>query len=133
MDELKKTFAERLKEAMLAAGYDPKPAVLEREFNQRYYGKPIGLHGVRRWLLGEVIPPTDKLRILAQWLNVAPDHLVFGLELPKEIEQRRKDWEVVISYQEREVFEAFLALPPEQKRVVREVILAFAKAYRTST
>ena len=29
---------------------------LEREFNTRYWGKPMTLHGVRRWLRGETLP-----------------------------------------------------------------------------
>ena len=33
---------------MAAAGYEAKPAVLEREFNMRHWGKPMTLHGVRR-------------------------------------------------------------------------------------
>ena len=123
----KADFAERLAAAMVAAGYEPKPAVLEREFNQRYWGKSVTLQGVRRWLRGEVIPPNDKLRTLAEWLNVTPQELGFG-DLPERIEHRRKSWEESVGYQERQIFEAFLALPPEQRKIVREVILAFAKA-----
>jgi len=37
-------------------------------------------------------------------------------------------WNESIGYQEREIFEAFLALPPPQRKIVREVILTFAKA-----
>ena len=40
-------FAQRLIEAMQAQGYDPEPAILEREFNLRYFGKPMTLQGVR--------------------------------------------------------------------------------------
>ena len=57
----KTAFAERLKAAMTAAGYAPRPAVLEREFNDRHWGRPMTLHGVRRWLLGETLPTHDKL------------------------------------------------------------------------
>jgi hypothetical protein len=123
-------FAERLQAAMIAAGYEAKPAVLEREFNQRYYGKLMTLHGVRRWLLGQVTPPHDKISVLAEWLKIPPQELSFGAELPQKIEQRRKEWEVSISYQEREAFEAFLSLPPEHKKTVREVILAFKRSLR---
>lgn len=130
MKNAKTEFAERLQVAMLAEGFEPKPAVLEREFNQRYYGKPMTLHGVRRWLLGQVLPPNDKIAVLAEWLKISPQELSFGAELPKQIEQRRKEWEVSISYQEREVFEAFLSLPPEHKKTVREVILAFKRSLR---
>jgi len=33
MDNASKKFAERLRAAMTAAGYEAKPSVLEREFN----------------------------------------------------------------------------------------------------
>jgi hypothetical protein len=36
-------------------------------------------------------------------------------------------WQEAIQHQERETFEAFLALPSPQKKIVQEVILAFAK------
>lgn len=130
MENDKAKFARRLHDAMLAAGYEPKPAVLEREFNLRYFGKPMTLQGVRRWLQGETMPSHDKLRTLADWLNIPPQELSFGAELTGKIEQRRREWEVSISFQEREIFEAFLALPAPQKRVVREVILAFARLAR---
>jgi transcriptional regulator with XRE-family HTH domain len=132
MENNKAQFAQRLIEAMQAAGYAAKPAVLEREFNLRFYGKPMTLQGVRRWLIGETMPSHDKLRTLADWLHISPEELSFGAELPKKIEQRRKEWEVSISYQEREVFEAFLSLPAEQKKIVREVILAFVRASRAA-
>ncbi len=130
MENDKAEFARRLREAMIAAGYEPKPAVLEREFNLRHFGKPMTLQGVRRWLQGETMPSHDKLHTLADWLNIPPQELSFGAELTGKIDQRRKDWEVSISFQEREIFEAFLALPAPQKRVVREVILAFARLAR---
>jgi hypothetical protein len=128
MDDAKKMFAQRLAAAMEAAGYVPRPAVLEREFNTRYWGKPMTLHGVRRWLLGDTLPPQDKLLVLAEWLGVQPQDLRFGAELPRRVEQRRATWELGVGYEEREVFEAFLRLPVPQRRVVREVILAFARA-----
>jgi len=58
MKNAKIEFATRLREAMEAAGFVAKPAVLEREFNLRYWGKPITLHGVRRWLRGGVFART---------------------------------------------------------------------------
>lgn len=49
-------FAERLKAAMAQAGYEPRPVVLEREFNLRYWGKPVTFQAVRRWLRGGGYP-----------------------------------------------------------------------------
>ena len=129
MNKTKQNFALRLSEAMLAKGFEAKPAVLERQFNLHYVGKPMTLHGVRRWLKGETLPAQDKLISLAEWLRIPPDELRYGAEIKTEIQQVRKSWDDAIGYQERETFEAFLNLPAPQKKIVREVILAFAKAY----
>jgi len=37
METANQKFAKRLRAAMEKAGYEPKPAVLEREFNLRYW------------------------------------------------------------------------------------------------
>ena len=128
MNMTKQNFAERLREAIEARGFEAKPAVLERQFNLHYMGKPMTLHGVRRWLNGETLPQQDKLIALAQWLRIPPDELRYGAEIKTEIKQARERWDDAISYQEREVFEAFLNLPAPQRKIVREVIIAFAKA-----
>jgi len=129
MENAKEEFARRLREAMQQAGYEARPAVLEREFNLHYYGKPMTLHGVRRWLLGETLPTQDKVIALAQWLRIPPEQLSFGIEIGQGIKAQRSRWDEGVGYQEREVFEAFLSLPVPQRKVLREVILAFAKAY----
>lgn len=127
----KQAFAQRLRQAMLAAGYDDKPAVLEREFNTRHWGKPMTLHGVRRWLRGETLPSQDKLRTLAEWLRLTPQELQFGRDPVHRVESPRHRWDADIGYQDRELFEAFLKLPVPQRKVVREVILAFTLAERS--
>lgn len=38
---------------MLAAGYDARPIILEREFTLRYWGRSVSFQAVRRWLRGE--------------------------------------------------------------------------------
>lgn len=126
MNKTKAEFAERLRQAMASRGYDPKPAVLEREFNQRYWGKAVTLHGVRRWLRGETFPSNDKLLVLAEWLQVLPHELRDGSSVSKRVMERRKRWDE-IGYAEREVFEAYLKLPMPHRKVVREVILAFLR------
>ena len=122
-------FAQRLIEAMQAQGYDPEPAILEREFNLRHFGEPVTLQGVRKWLIGTSIPSADKLLTLAKWLNVPPEELAFDKDMQKAIEQREINWQEEIGYKDKEIFEAFIALPTPQKKIVREVIVAFAKAY----
>lgn len=115
---------------MTAAGYEPKPAVLEREFNTRYWGKPMTLHGVRRWLRGEALPTHEKLLVLAEWLGVPPQQLNFGDEIQRKLDQRRARWDSGVGYQDRDIFEAFLKLPVPQRKLIREVILTFAKVHQ---
>ena len=129
MENTKKEFSRRLHEAMQNAGYEARPAVLEREFNLHYYGKPMTLHGVRRWLRGETIPTHDKVVALARWLCIPPEQLSFGLEITQGIKEQRNRWNEGIGYQEREVFEAYLSLPIPQRKLIREIIQAFTKAH----
>ena len=132
MDKSGTNFSQRLAAAMEAAGYAAKPSVLEREFNLRYWGKSMTLHGVRRWLRGEVIPSHDKIVALAEWLRVTPQELGFGTEIEERIQKARKRWDEDVGYEERDIFEAFLKLPVPQRKVIREVILAFSRNYQTN-
>lgn len=105
-----------------------KPTVIEREFNQRYRGKPITLHAARLWLRGETMPTHDRLLCLAEWLGVEPTILRHGDEVPKAVRARRKTWDEGIGYQEKEIFELFLKLLVPQRKVARDAIVAVARA-----
>jgi transcriptional regulator with XRE-family HTH domain len=129
MDTFGTDFAERLTAAMEAAGYEARPSILEREFNLRYWGKPMTLHGVRRWLRGEVVPSHEKVVTLADWLRVTPQELGFGGEIEERVQKARKRWDEGIGYEERDIFEAFLRLPMPQRKLVREIIIAFSCTY----
>lgn len=126
MNETEK-FSIRLHESMLAAGYEVRPVVLDREFNQRYWGKPVSVQAVRRWLNGEAIPTQDKLQVLAEWLNVDPHWLRFGEKLSGSVQQQRKRWDAKMTPQERQVIEVFMSLPPDKRKIVGEIINALAK------
>lgn len=130
MENLRHTFAGRLRDALIRAGYEAKPAVLEREFNLRYWGKPVTLHGVRRWLRGETLPTEDKLQVLASWLQFDPKALRCGDSgaMPQQESRSRYD---TLTPQEREAIEAFLELSQTRRRLVRDVILSFAQAEQT--
>jgi len=129
MEKTRQRFANRLCCALAQAGYAAKPAVLEREFNLRYWGKPVTLHGVRRWLRGEALPTEDKLLVLAQWLHIDPHTLRFGEEVSNQI-TKQKDLYQSIPPQEREAIDAFLKLSTTCRRLAREVIMTFVQAER---
>ncbi len=122
-------FAERLKAAMEAAGYDVRPSVLEREFNLRYWGKPITFQAVRRWLRGDSIPSQDKLQVLARWLLVDPHRLRYGDSPYNHVSEPTPTWEASPSSDERQVLSLYRGLPAAQQKVVRDIIETFAKAH----
>ncbi|ODU59128.1 MAG: DNA-binding protein [Comamonadaceae bacterium SCN 68-20] len=130
MQEARTHFAQRLRDAMAAAGYDAKPSVLEREFNTRHWGKPMTLHGVRRWLLGETMPDHKKLVTLAEWLGTSVQELGYGERAAAPQAARSQPlWHAGMGYQDRELFEVYLRLPVPQRRLARDVILAIARAH----
>ena len=128
MDQ-KLQFAERLQAAMRSAGLEPRPAVLLNLFNNHYWGRSVTFQAVSRWLRGESIPAQDKLVVLAGLLKVEPEVLRFGSSVRQAVKDHRKRWDEGVGYLERETFEAFLQLPAPQRKVIREVILTFAKAH----
>ena len=73
----------------------------------------------------------EKLLVLAEWLGVPPQQLRFGSEVTQRVQQRRARWDSGVGYQDRDIFEAFLKLPVPQRRLIREVILTFAKVHTT--
>lgn len=127
MDE-KAEFAQRSRAAMQFAGYEARPAVLEKQFNTRYWGRSVTFQAVSRWLRGEAMPAQDKMQVLAEWLKVEPHVLRYGEAVSKKIQVQQKRWDEGLGYLERETFDAFLALPAPQRKLLREVILTFAKA-----
>ena len=122
-------FAQRLRDAMVAAGLEARPGVLMNQFNANYWGRSVSFQAVSRWLRGEAIPEQDKLLVLAGILKIEPEVLRFGEAVRTSVQQHRQRWDEGIGYLERETFDAFLQLPAPQRKLIREVILTFAKVH----
>ncbi|MEO6321975.1 MAG: transcriptional regulator [Polaromonas sp.] len=122
-------FAQRLQAAMVAAGLEPRPGVLLNQFNANYWGRSVSFQAVSRWLRGESIPEQDKLLVLAGILKIEPEVLRFGDAVRQSVQQHRKRWDEGVGFLERETFDAFLKLPAPQRKIIREVILTFAKVH----
>ena len=129
-DDEKTLFAKRLTLAMRSKGYEAKASVLEREFNLHYSGKPMTLHGVRKWLIGEAIPSGDKLLTLAKWLEVPPEELVFEKNIQKAIKERDQLWQKELGYRDKDVFEAYLKLSASHKKIIRDMVIALSDQYK---
>jgi hypothetical protein len=54
--------------------------------------------------------------------------LRFGDVVRGAVRRHRANWNENVGHVEQETFEAFLKLPVPQRKIVREVILAFTKA-----
>ena len=121
-------FTKRLRAAMSQSGYMPSPSVLEHEFNLRWPGKSITNQAAWGWLNNRSIPMQDKIQVLAEWLKIEPDVLRFGTAVRLSVQQHKKRWDEGAGHLERETFDAFLQLPAAQRKIIREVILTFAKA-----
>jgi len=122
-------FSNRLRDAMIKAGYVASPSVLEHEFNLRWYGRSISNQAAWGWLNNRSIPTQEKLQVLAEWLKIEPEVLRFGEAVRKSIQQHKQRWDEGVGYLERETFDAFLKLPAPQRKLIREVILTFAKVH----
>ena len=129
MDEKdeKQAFSERLVAAVEAAGYQPRPSVVEKHFNELYWGASVTFQGVSRWLKGHSIPEQDKLVVLAEWLNVEPHELRYGVA-GKDTPKSSQPWYVGLSIEESKLFQAFLKLPADKKKIVRDVIVSYSES-----
>ena len=66
--------------------------------------------------------------MLAEWLRIEPQALRFGEAAVTRIRKKHEQWAMALKGEEREVLQAYLDLPVEQRKIIREVILAFALA-----
>lgn len=129
MQNAKQRFALKLRDSMQARGYEARPAVLEREFNTRFWGKPMSLHGVRLWLLGRTMPNHKKLAVLADWLQVPLEEFIRAPQPAREVREPKSAWSPGLGYEDKEMFTLYLRLPVPKRRLAREVILAIARAH----
>lgn len=123
----KTQFAERLKAAMIAAGYEPRPSVLEKHFNARYWGRSVTFQAARRWLIGLSIPEQDKLQVIAEWLGVEPQALRFGDRAARRVGEEDPPWSAALERADRLTIDLFLTLPRSQRKLVRELIALLAQ------
>jgi hypothetical protein len=122
-------FSDRLRSAILAAGYPPRPSIVVHEFNTRWHGASISTQAAWSWLNNKSIPLQDKVQVLAEWLKVDAQALRFGESVRHSALDNGKLWGEGSTYAEREAFDAFLKLPVPQRKTVREVIQAFSQAF----
>jgi hypothetical protein len=110
-------FADRLRSALESAGVRASPTLVANAFNLRYHG-----------LLGKVMPTQDKLRVLAEWLQVSPDELRFGRAPGKTYVFEMNAGPVEMGLSDREMVDRYLSLSLEERKTIRDVVSAFVRA-----
>jgi hypothetical protein len=115
-------FAQRLRDAMLNAGFKPSPTVLAHEFNLRYWGQSISVHAARNWLLGKSLPMQDKLVVLADCFKVDASELRFGANDTHKLNTANN--EQALSLQDRAMVGAYLKLTDDKQRLLRQLVYA---------
>lgn len=70
----------------------------------------------------------DKLRVLADWLQVSPDELRYGTPAMAAKLQDRGHESQPLDMQDREMLKRYLSLPQENRKTVRDVVTALALA-----
>ena len=121
-------FAQRLKRALEGSGVRASPTVVANEFNLRYWGRSITPHTARNWLLGKSIPTQDKLRVLAEWLQVSPDELRFGRQGGDQVLHEADAQFKTLSMADREMLSRYVALSVTERKTVRDVVEALSLA-----
>lgn len=135
--EEKQGFSLRLADALRRAGlHEAGPSRIAREFNLRYHGDPVTTQAVRKWLGGLAVPSQDKMRVLAEWLDVPPQWLRFGEGSPEERNLTRQGQDGrVLTRQEAAAYRAdytalarkFELLSDPHRKIVFEIVLALLR------
>lgn len=115
-------FSNRLKIALAHAGVKASASHLASEFNLRYWGHSISTHAARNWLLGVSVPKQDKLIVLADWLRVTPEALLFGTDPAYPVCDSVA--EEPINLVDKALISKYLRLLPEHRFAVRLVVEA---------
>ena len=125
----KAEFAERLRKAVIAAGYDPKPGLVHKQFNTHWHGRPVSFQAARAWLIGTSVPEDRKLAALADWLDVTPEFLRYGNRPARDVREPAPAWMTGLSAYDRGSFDALMSLPAAERRRLGELIRAQAAKF----
>jgi transcriptional regulator with XRE-family HTH domain len=115
-------FAKRLLSILVSAGSSTSPKSIRHELLRANPQLRITEASVSHWLSGRAMPRSHNIQALANWLKVAPSFLVYG-------ENDSKDkplcvGELDLTLEASRLLEAYMALRPQHRHSVLEVIKA---------
>jgi hypothetical protein len=74
------------------------------------------------------MPTQDKLRVLAEWLQVSPDELRFGRAPGKTYVFEMNAGPIEMALADREMIDRYLSLSQTERKIIRDVVSAFVMA-----
>ena len=85
-EKIRQQFSERLKKEFVRAGLPvSSPTQIANEFNRRYPLYKVAAQTMRKWLFADAIPTQARLLALADWLEVSPQWLRFGMGTRRDV------------------------------------------------
>ena len=82
------------------------------------------------WLGGRSIPQQDKLRVLAELVDLEPHVLRYGGKGGLKVREQRPAWPGDVSSADRAAIDDLLALPAAQRQLLRELIRTLAEGMK---
>ncbi|MGF6599687.1 transcriptional regulator with XRE-family HTH domain [Paraburkholderia sp. GAS448] len=130
LDE-KKAFAARLKQALKRSSKKIETASqLATQFNLRHPVEPITPQAAQKWLSGTARPTVDKIKTLAEWLDVSEQWLRYGVTDMKRSrppkDAKPADEAIRPTADELELIRRLRRLPAYRRQLVEGVIEQFA-------
>jgi transcriptional regulator with XRE-family HTH domain len=116
-----KAFAQRLRAALEAEGIEASPAAIERLL-AREGAVSVTQQAISGWLNGKHRPKPEHIEALAAILGIEAHELEYRSH--KGVRDAPARWPDQVRGHDRLAFEAFLKLPEERRRLVRELIAA---------
>ncbi len=116
-------FADRLRQALTAAGMETGATAVQRAFNERSQLPPITVHAARKWLMGESIPTHDRLQELATMAGVSAAWLRFGESMEDKTSKS-------LSAQEQLLLKNFRKLGRDEQRHISAIVRSLSTATR---
>jgi hypothetical protein len=117
-------FSERLRAALRRAGLGESPVEVVRLL-ARFGGEPVSQQAVSGWLKGRAMPRQANLRALAKMLSMEPQQLQYGDDGRRSRDGRG---EGRLDPRDQLAIEAYLQLPPGQRKLLRHLIEEFVKS-----
>jgi transcriptional regulator with XRE-family HTH domain len=124
-DKEKAAFAKRLRDLLEPLKIRGGTKLAE-QFNVRYRGdKSVTPQTAHKWLAGTTIPKPDKLRTLAEWLNVKEHWLHYGPSPGSNVRSLTRAGKYPPSAETIELASKIQSLTPKDRFLVEEMIVRF--------